>query len=213
MPSGPSGVSGYDPVAGEYAEQFFNELEHKPFDRELLDRLAALVDGLGPICDLGCGPGQIARYLHDQGAEAIGMDISAEMVKEAQPLSPAIRFEQGDMRSIPAESASWGGIAAFYSVIHIPHQEVALVFTEFNRVLKSSGRVLIAYHIGDEMIHTDEWYDKSVDLDFYFFHSAFLESALEQAGFKIEDSLSRPPYEIEHPSQRGYILAKKHDVD
>lgn len=209
MPSSHNRTAGYDPVAKEYAGQFFNELEHKPFDRELLDHFAELVHGLGPICDLGCGPGQIARYLHDQGGDSMGMDLSAEMVKEAQRLSPAIRFEQGDLRNLPADSYSWGGIAAFYSVIHIPPGRILQVMAEFNRVLKPNGRALIAFHIGDELIHTDEWYDKQVSLDFYFFQAEFLERALKQAGFEIEDSLSREPYEVEHPSQRGYILAKK----
>ena len=49
--------SGYDRVAADYAEQLYDELRHKPLDRELLDQLAARAGGLGLICDLGCGPG------------------------------------------------------------------------------------------------------------------------------------------------------------
>jgi len=87
----------YDPVAEEYAEKFFHELQHKPFDRELLDRFATRVQGLGPVCDLGCGPGQIARYLHERGVDAFGVDLSPAMVEVAQRLNPGIHFEQGDM--------------------------------------------------------------------------------------------------------------------
>ena len=53
--------SSYDQVAEEYVERIFHELEHKPLDRELLDRFAANVRDLGPVCDMGCGPGHIAR--------------------------------------------------------------------------------------------------------------------------------------------------------
>lgn len=35
--------SSYDRVAGEYARHIFDELQHKPLDRELLDRFAASV--------------------------------------------------------------------------------------------------------------------------------------------------------------------------
>jgi trans-aconitate methyltransferase len=59
----------YDAVAPEYAQRFRDEMDDKPFDRDCLDRLAREVGDLGPICDLGCGPGQIARYLHRQGVE------------------------------------------------------------------------------------------------------------------------------------------------
>lgn len=48
----------YDQVAEEYAEKFKDEMDDKPFDRDCLDRLAREVGNFGPICDLGCGPGQ-----------------------------------------------------------------------------------------------------------------------------------------------------------
>ena len=50
----------YDQVAAEYAEKFKDEMDDKPFDRDCLNRLAREVGGLSPICDMGCGPGQIA---------------------------------------------------------------------------------------------------------------------------------------------------------
>ena len=50
----------YDQIAVDYAEKFKDEMDDKPFDRDCLDRLARDVGNLGPICDMGCGPGQIA---------------------------------------------------------------------------------------------------------------------------------------------------------
>ncbi len=91
----------YDQVAVEYAEKFKDEMDDKPFDRDCLDRLAREVGNLGSICDLGCGPGQIARYLHRQGIETLGVDLSPRMVAEAQRLNPDIHFHQGDMLSLP----------------------------------------------------------------------------------------------------------------
>lgn len=37
----------YDRVAGLYAEEYFEELKRKPFDRNLLDEFAENVRGLG----------------------------------------------------------------------------------------------------------------------------------------------------------------------
>ena len=56
------------------------------------DCLVELTRGLGVIADIGCGPGQIARYLADHGAQAMGIDLSPEMVRLAQRLSPDIPF-------------------------------------------------------------------------------------------------------------------------
>ena len=58
----------YDRLADEYARRIFNELQHKPLDRGLLNRFAAEVAGRGDTCDMGCGPGHVARYLRDAGA-------------------------------------------------------------------------------------------------------------------------------------------------
>ena len=114
--------AGYDAVAMEYAEKFRDEMDDKPFDRECLDRLVRNVGDLGPICDLGCGPSQIARYLHRNGVKVLGVDLSPRMVAEAKRLNPGIQFHQGNMLSLPDKDNFWGGIAAFYCIIHIPRE-------------------------------------------------------------------------------------------
>ena len=113
----------YDAVAEEYPRRIFDELAHKPFDREQLDRFAdAIGDGLA--CDLGCGPGQIARYLHDRGVKVCGVDLSPEMIANARRLSPEIEFRQGDMLGLDATDEAYGGIAAFYSIIHVAREDL-----------------------------------------------------------------------------------------
>jgi 2-polyprenyl-3-methyl-5-hydroxy-6-metoxy-1,4-benzoquinol methylase len=57
--------AGYDPVERVYADLFTGELAHKPHERALLDVLAAELRGKGKVVDVGCGPGQIARALHE----------------------------------------------------------------------------------------------------------------------------------------------------
>lgn len=210
MTEPPETQQSYDRVATEYAARIFDELQYKPFDRALLDRLAAMTSPLGPICDLGCGPGQVARYLHDQGFSAIGVDLSAGMVAEARRLSPDIIFEQGSVLDLPFEDSALGGIAAFYSVIHIPRPQLGQAFAEMCRVVKPGGAVLIAFHLGDADRHLDEWWDLPVALDFYFFRPEEVEVPLAEAGFEIVETLERDPYpDVEHQGRRAYVLATK----
>src|ERR1043165_7075376 len=124
---------GYDAVSHEYAEKFKDEMDDKPFDRDCLDRLAREVGELGAICDMGCGPGQIARYLHRQGVATLGVDLSPRMVAEAQRLNPEIPFHQGDMLTLPDADIAWGGIPAFYCVIHIPREQIVDALREMRR--------------------------------------------------------------------------------
>ena len=200
----------YDQVAKEYAEKFKDEMDDKPFDRDCLDRLAREVGGLGPICDMGCGPGQIARYLHRQGVDTLGIDLSPRMVAEAQRLNPNIHFHQGDMLALPDADNTYGGIAAFYSIIHIPRVKVIDALRELKRVLKPGGVLLITFHIGDEIKHLADWWEKPVNLDFAFYHPVEMENWLEETGYDLGETLVREPNpEVEVATRRAYLFARK----
>jgi len=200
----------YDQVAAQYAEKFKDEMDDKPFDRDCLDRLAREVGNLGPICDMGCGPGQIARYLHRQGAKTLGIDLSLNMVVEAQRLNPEIHFHQGDMLSLPDEEDSYGGIAAFYCIIHIPRERVVDTLREMKRILKPGGVLLLTFHIGDEVKHVEEWWEKPVNLDFIFYQPDEMETWLKEAGFELEETLVREPNpEVEVATKRAYMFGRK----
>lgn len=203
----------YDQVAREYAEKFKDEMDDKPFDRDCLDRLAREVGSLGPICDLGCGPGQIARYLHRQEVDTLGVDLSPRMIAEAQRLNPDIPFHEGDMLALPDADNSWGGIAAFYCIIHIPRGQVVDALREMKRVLKPGGVLLVTFHIGDEIIHRDEWWEKPVNLDFAFYQPTEMETWLKEASYELEETLVREPNpDVEVATRRAYVLARKPKV-
>jgi ubiquinone/menaquinone biosynthesis C-methylase UbiE len=200
----------YDEVAEEYAARIFTELEQKPLDRALLDRFAEQVRSLGTACDLGCGPGQVARYLYEQGVDVLGIDASAGMVEQARKLNPAIAFRQGTMTALEVADEAWSGIVAFYSIIHIPRHEVTTVLREFRRVLQPGGVLLLAFHQGDEVRHIEEWWNKKVSLDFVFFQRTEMEGYVREAGFVCDESIERPPYEgVEVATRRVYIVAHK----
>ena len=65
----------YDSIAAEYTATFLGEHEKKPMDQEMLQRFARKVGPDVEIWDLGCGPGQTSRYLHELGVKAAGLDI------------------------------------------------------------------------------------------------------------------------------------------
>ena len=204
--------SSYDRVAGDYAEQFRDEMDQKPFDRKMLGWLVEKVGGLGVICDMGCGPGQIARYLHSRGAKACGVDLSPAMIGQARSLNPEIPFRQGDMLALAdVADDSYGGIAAFYSIVHIPRQKVVQALREFRRVLRPQGVLLLTFHIGQEIKHLDEWWGKEVSVDFLFFETKEMKGYLTAAGFGLEEVIERDPYPeaIEYQSRRAYIFASK----
>ena len=202
----------YDRVAENYAEQFRDELLGKPFDRKMLDWLVEKVGGLGVICDMGCGPGQTARYLHARGVEVCGVDLSPEMVRQAQRLNPNISFGQGDMFALTdVANDFYSGIAAFYAIVNLPRPAVVQALQELRRVLRPNGVLLLAFHVGQGTEHFGEFLGKEVSLDFSFFETEEVKGYLRTAGFELEEAVERDPYskQVEHQSRRAYIFARK----
>jgi SAM-dependent methyltransferase len=201
----------YDQIADEYARRIYHELQGKPFDRELLSRFASEVSGGGEVCDMGCGPGHVARYLQSVGASVFGLDISSAMVEEARRLNPGIRFQVGDMLALDRANGTLAGIVSFYAIVNIPKQSLPTIFREMFRVLQARGLLLLTFHIGDEAAHYDELWNRQISMDFFYFQPAEIRSYLEAAGFAVEEVIEREPYapEVEHQSRRAYIWARK----
>lgn len=202
----------YDQVAVEYAQKLKNEIDKKPFDQKMLQWLAERCGPHGLICDLGCGPGQVAEYLSRFCANTIGVDLSDEMVKNAKLLFPHISFQQDNMLHLTTiKDQSLDGIAAFYSYIHIHPSDLKTAFLTAFRVLKPGGWMLLSFHIGNETFHLDQWWEKEVSLDFYFFQPDLICSLLINSGFLVHESISRTPYpeHIEHQSHRAYIFSQR----
>jgi ubiquinone/menaquinone biosynthesis C-methylase UbiE len=199
----------YDRVAEEYAAEYYNELERKPFDREMLDEFAASVHNLGRVCDIGCGPGHISCYLQDRGVSMFGIDLSEEMVRCAQRINPDISFLKGNMLSLDLPEASVAAIVCFYAIIHLQRNDAAEALKEMNRVLEPGGLLLLSFHGGVGELHRDQWYDKPVSIDVTLFAPDEMANYLTSSGFDVVKLAEREPYEFEYPTRRIYAFARK----
>jgi SAM-dependent methyltransferase len=200
----------YDRLAEEYTRRIADELRHKPLDRELLDRFATQTKGRGEVCDMGCGPGHVARYLRDAGASVFGLDLSPGMLEQARKLNPDIPFREGNMLELDIPNGALAGIAAFYAIVNIPKRSQPAVFREMQRVLRPGGLLLLAFHTGNEMLHEDELWGQKISMDFFLLPPTEITIDLEVAGLTIEDVIERDPYpDVEYPSRRAYIFARK----
>ena len=199
----------YDSAAEAYAEQLARELEKKPLDRHLLNRFAEETRGRGLVADLGCGPGHVARYLHDQGVEVIGIDLSSEMIRVAAERNPGVSFRVGDIHRLDLADGALAGAIAFYSIVHTEPSSLAPFLQEVRRVVVPGGIMIIAFHIGDQIVHVDDLFGAKVSLDFYFHAPSQVIQACRSAHLAVIEHVEREPYEnAEHPSRRCYLVAR-----
>jgi SAM-dependent methyltransferase len=201
----------YDRVARRYADEIATELAGKPFDRVFLDHFAEAVHDLGPMVELGCGPAHVAAYLAGRGVAISGLDLSPQMVAEAHRLFPALDVIVGDMLDLPFADATLGGVIVFYSIIHFDDEQLKRAFTEMARALKPGGLAAFAFHVGDEVVHRDEWWSEPVSLDARFLRPEHVAALLADAGLEVTSSEERDPYapEVEYQSRRAYIVARR----
>ncbi|GLZ56983.1 methyltransferase [Micromonospora sp. NBRC 107095] len=142
----------YDTVAVSYARLVRDLLAEAPYERAALASFAELVRGTGggPVADVGCGTGRITAHLHTLGVDAFGIDLSPGMIEVARRDHPGLRFEVGSMTDLDLPDGSVAGLVAWYSLIHIPDEEIGGVFTHFRRVVRPGGPLLLGFHVGDE---------------------------------------------------------------
>jgi len=148
----------YDSVAQDYARLLAGALDRMPWDRAVLATFAELVarDRLGPVADVGRGPGRITGYLHHLGLDVSGIDLSPGMLAVARHALPGLRFVEGSMTALDLPDASLGGLVAWYSLIHIPPVDVPAVLAELSRVLMPGGQLLLAFQVGDGCRHLEQ---------------------------------------------------------
>jgi SAM-dependent methyltransferase len=202
--------SSYDAVATDYAEALVGELDGLPFERWLLDRVAAHA-GDGPVVEVGSGPGHVTAYLTDRGAHATGIDLSPAMVAEARRRFPGSTYEIGDLRRLtrPATSHGWAAVLGWYSLIHLAASEWPEAVAALVRPLAPGGWLVLALHAGAEVRHLEEWFGRPVDLGVVLHDPDLVVGVVEGAGLTDVEWYLRGPLTVRGESTRRlYVVGR-----
>jgi uncharacterized protein YceH (UPF0502 family)/SAM-dependent methyltransferase len=201
----------YAAVAGSYADHFCGELADLPFESWLLRRTAELADG-APAIEVGTGPGHVAAFLAQAGANAIGLDLTPEMIDEARRRYPGVTYQVGDLRRLmrPSTHDGWGAVLAWYSLVHFAESELPEAIASLVRPLRPGGWLVLALHAGAEVRTVTDWFDSEVDLDFVLHDAGVVLATVEQSGLvDVEWYLRGPLVARGETTQRLYVLARR----
>ena len=201
----------YATVAASYAEQLSDELAGLPFERWLLRRVVDLA-GRAPVIEVGTGPGHVAAFLAEAGADATGLDITPEMVDEARRRYPGVSYQVGDLRRLirPTTHDGWGAVLAWYSLIHLAASELAAAITSLARPLRANGWLVLALHAGAEVRTVTDWFGHEIDLDFVLHDPAEIVAIVERSGLLDIEWYHRGPVIARgETTERLYLLARK----
>jgi ubiquinone/menaquinone biosynthesis C-methylase UbiE len=184
-----------------------------PVDRAMVSAFAGLILKRDDkrVIDVGRGTGVTTAVLASSGITVVGIDLSRNMINEAQRLNPALQFTVGSMTDLGVADHSVGGVCAWYSIIHVPDAHLAQVFDEFYRVVIPGGLVLLAFQVGDEPRVLTNVFDQEVALTFIRWRPRQVEEYLVDSGFHIYAELVREPDDdgFESTSQAHLIAHKE----
>jgi ubiquinone/menaquinone biosynthesis C-methylase UbiE len=199
----------YDKVAESYGQAFYYELYSKHLDVKLLDLFTERVNPGKPVCEIGCGPGEISTYLKYKGLNMHGIDISDEMIRVAKQLNPYVDYRVGNVFALDLPKNTYSGVLAPFLFVNYEMEDIRKAFAEIRRVLIPDGIFYLSIHAGNERIQVEDFLVPQNPLEFIFLDVNEIEKMLKETGFEIIEWIVRSPYpEGEHKNNRAYFFAK-----
>lgn len=144
------------------------------------------------ILDVGCGTGDLAATLTDQGAHVVGIDLSQNMIEAAIKKYPHLDFHVGDATNLPyADEFDAVFSNATLHWIKTPEAAIAAMYN----ALKHGGRLVAEFggignvaHITTALIEQMKQAGlpyEDAQFPWYFPSIAAYTTLLEQAGFHV----------------------------
>ena len=98
-------------------------------------------DMSGRALDFGCGVGRLTQALARRFHSCVGVDISQEMIRQAESLSqyPNCRYVANPARKLPFEDASFSFLYSNIVLQHVPRRLATNYLREFVRLLAPQG--------------------------------------------------------------------------
>jgi SAM-dependent methyltransferase len=126
-------------------------------DAGLLGPTASLVGAR--VLEVGCGAASCARWLIDRGADAVGLDLSAGMLREARAADArsgvSVPLVQADASHLPFPDATFDLVCSAFGAVPFVADTAALM-AEVARVLRPGGRWVFAVNHPMRWIFPDD---------------------------------------------------------
>ncbi len=136
----------YDENSGKFSKDTLG-LDMGSFYTPFLEKLP---QG-GAILDVGCGPGRDSHFFKQNGFQVESIDPARAFMEIARA---EFQIEVKTMRIQDLESEQkFDGIWACASLLHVPHDEMNLVYQKLARALRPQGVLYCSYKYGQGETH------------------------------------------------------------
>ncbi len=144
------------------------------------------------VAEVGCGAGRVTKHLHDTGLRIVGLDLYAAWRRPRGPRTRRCLSRPRPRQRCPSARACWEDSSPGTRSSTCRTGALTGVFAEFARATRPGAPVLVAFQCGDgQRVDRTTSYSQPVPLTYYRHRVDEVESALEDAGFALDDTISR----------------------
>jgi len=178
----------YDRGSRDYGDYF--KTPHQFIEPERQQFIQQLSAG-SKILDCGCGPGMDAEKFSQLGYNVTAIDLSERFVGLTKERVQTATVKKMDMRHLEFPRASFDGLWASFSLLHIRASDIEQTLSGFRTVLRPHGLLFAAVHRGPKT----EWVKTTIsgmERDTYVqeWVQTEIEDVFRSSGFTI--LVSRP---------------------
>lgn len=194
----------WNKVAKLYEDKFMDlDLYDDTYDR-FCERLSKKSPA---ILEIGCGPGNITKYLLGKRPdfEITGIDISENMIALAQINCPSAKFEVMDSRKIDRIKTKFDAIVCGFCLPYLSASDVEKMITDSKNLLNGNGVIYLSFVEGKK---SKSGYQKSSsgDRTYFYYHSiAEIINQLKANGFENPD-LMRKSYVKNDKTEETHVI-------
>ncbi|MCL1080121.1 class I SAM-dependent methyltransferase [Parashewanella spongiae] len=201
-------VSTFNKRAKQYQDKYMDF----DFYLDTYDRFCELVPKVkAHILDIGCGPGNIAKYLLKKRADyrIHGIDLAPKMIELAILNNPSASFDVMDIRSIIQLKNEYDAVICGFCTPYLSKKDVEHLINNVRGLLKKSG---ILYISTMEDIDARSGYQTSSSGDKVYTHyhqGEHFKKLLEKNNFEVLEVTRKAfPSGAEIPTTDMFIYAK-----
>lgn len=203
----------WDKLASKYQDKFMD----LDLYNDTYDRFCQLVHKPGSkIFEIGCGPGNIAKYLLHKRPDfdLLAIDTAPNMIALARQNNPSAHFEVMDCRQIDSLTTQFDGIVCGFCMPYLSREDCAKLIKDCASLLNPGG---ILYFSAIEDEYGKSGFETSSDgqhsMFVYYHEEAYLRESLTENNFELTDLVRKVyPKSDETSSTHLIVIARKKSV-
>lgn len=165
------------------------------------------------ILEIGCGPGNITRYILSKRPDFIlhGIDIAPNMIALAQQNNPAASFSVMDCRDIHKLTTEYEGIICGFCLPYLTETDSAKLFADVAQLLTTGGLLYISFVEGTAAQSGYQTNSQGDRMYFQYHTPAHITQQLLTNGFEQPDVL-KVPYQKSDGTMEEHtvVVVRKH---